>query len=1102
MFDYRILGPLDVLRAGESVAITAPKERDLLALLLLKADRPVPADELIDGLWGSTPPSTARTTLQNYVKRLRHALQGGREDRGTLLTRPGGYVLLLDQGVLDLREFERLTRGAAEAAERGDDATASARLGAALALWRGEALAGSRAEQLAQVEAPRLNESRMVAFENRVQADLRLGRHADVVIDVQSAIAGHPLRERLHGQLMLALYRSGRRGEALTAYRDARAQLVRDLGLEPGPELIALHRRILADDPVLLEPRARRAEQGGPAERRSDGGLPGPGPAPALPAQLPGATAAFAGRREAMRQLDMMLPATGALSSGAVRIGLITGQGGAGKTTLAVHWGHHRRDAFPDGQLYVNLRGHDGVRPLRPIDALGGFLQALGVPAAQVPVEEDGAAALYRSLCAGKRILVVLDNARSADHVRPLFPGSSQCLVLVTSRDSLAGLVAREGAVPLPLRVLESDEAEDVLVNVIGEARVRAEPEAAAALTAACACLPLAVGITAADLAVHPTRSLADQVARLTGDRLGALQIPGDEGTAIRAVFDNSYVALPPAAARMFRRFGLVPGCDVPLRAAAALAGEDLPGAARLVDELARAHLLEEHTPGRFTFHGLLRAYAVERLREQDAEEERAAALDRLHSWYLGSADSAVRLLQPEAVRLPVDATGEGQDFTGTREALEWMDTERANAVALVQRAAEHGPRELAWTLADTLRPYMMRRAYAVDWLAVGEAGLAAAEADGHLPGQAAAHRSLASAYLNQSDYGRSMSHDRRALELYRATGSTQGQSSTHNSLSLATWYVGDLNDALLHGEQAFRLCTRAGFRTGEAITLGNVGAILHEMGRLAEAQERLTRALPLCEELGFHTAASIAERNLGATLCDLGHSLRAREALGRAAETQRRLGNQIDLAYTLFWLAMTLIQSGDRSGALDTIEQGFELATGEARAEAYLLTGRGLLSQSLGNHDVALRHFRQAAELARRCDARTPELRALTGLAGSSLRLGQHGEAAEHAQSARALAAASGYRLFEARSLVLLAELDLARGGFERAARRARRALGIETEAGHPIGRAEALLVLGHALREAGDEGGTLGAWAQALEVYESLGAGRRHEVRALMGR
>ncbi|WP_284581978.1 BTAD domain-containing putative transcriptional regulator [Streptomyces sp. 2P-4] len=1062
MFHYRILGPLTVQRAGEPVAITAPKERDLLALLLLNADRPAPAEQLIDGIWGGAPPSTARTTLQNYVKRLRHALGDCRTGRDVLATEPGGYVLRLDHGVLDLREFDGLTRGAAEASERGDDATASARLRAALALWQGEALAGSRADRLTQVEAPRLNELRMVAFENRVQADLRLGRHADVVGEIRSAIGNHPLRERLHGQLMLALYRSGRRGEALTAYRQARARLVQELGLEPGPDLTALHRRVLADDPALTDERAPLTEPAPRSASRRAQTAAGQTP----PAQLPGSTPAFAGRADALRRLDAMLPTTGTVSTGTVRTALITGQGGAGKTALAVHWGHRRRDSFPDGQLYVNLRGHDAGRPLRPIDALAGFLQAFGVAAQHIPVEADRAAALYRSLCAGRRMLVVLDNAHSADQVRPLFPGSSECLVLVTSRDSLAGLVAREGATPLPLRTLEPAEAQEVLLNIIGAHRVHAEPGAADALTAACAYLPLAVAITAADLAVHPGRSLAEQAARLTGDRLGALQVPGDEGTAVRSVLDMSFATLSPAAARMFSLFGLVPGGDLPLRAAAALAGVDPRAAGALLDELVRSHLLEEHAPGRFSFHDLLRAYAAERVREQDDE---SAALARLHAWYLGSTDNAVRLLQPEALRLPVESAGQGLGFADAAEALDWMDAERPNAVAFVQHAAENGPRKLAWTLADALRPYMMRRAYAVDWLAVGAAGLAAAEADGSLDGQAAAHRSLSSAYLNQSDYDMSVCHDRRALDLYRTTGSTEGQSAAHNSLCLASWYVGDLKEALRHGERCVELGRSTGFRAGGAIATGNVGAILHEMGRLAEAEEQLTRALVLYDELGFPTAAALAERNLGAVLHESGRPERARAALDRAAEIQRRLGNQVDIAYTFFWLALTMIRSGDRAGALDHIDRGFETATGEARAESYLYVGRALLSQSVGNHGVALKHFETARGLARRCNARTPELRALLGLADSSLRLGRPADTARFAEAARESAGRRGYGLFEARALLLLAEASLEHGEPEAAALRAEQAAVLLPEPGHRHYRAEAL-----ALAQRSREGAT----------------------------
>ncbi|WP_030669192.1 AfsR/SARP family transcriptional regulator [Streptomyces cellulosae] len=1096
MFDYRILGPLEVLHAGEPLSITAPRERDLLALLLLSADRTVGADELIDGLWGSTPPATARTTLHNYIKRLRRGLGDPSGEHEAITTRPGGYLLPLDNASLDLREFERLTRSAAEAGERGEHAAAAARLRTALALWRGDALADSRAEHLVRVEAPRLNDSRVLAFEHWVDAELRLGRHADVVADIQSQIGRHSLRESLYVRLLVALYRAGRRSDALAVYQQARTRLIHDIGLEPGPELTAVHRQILADDSSLSEPRALVDDGGG----TSVDVVPVSDTQWVLPAQLPPSTGAFIGRREVMRRLDTVLPDRRSLSSGAVRIGLITGQAGAGKTTLAVRWGHDRRDNFPDGQLYANLHGYDAGRPARPIDVLSGFLRAFGVPGQRIPAEVEGATALYRSLCAGKQLLVVLDNARSAAQVRPLFPGSGGCLVLVTSRDSLGGLVARDGAVPVTLDVLEPAEAEQLLVRVIGRARVRAEPDASVALLASCAYLPLAVSVTAADLALHPERSIADQVGRLRTDPLTTLQIQGDEQSAVRTVLEISYAALAPAAARMFRLLGLIPGVDITVPAAAALAEVPSRDAADLLEQLTRAHLLEEHAPGRYTFHDLLRAYSRECLPAD--EHEPVAALTRLHNWYLGSVDAAVRAYLPEALRLPVLHTGGGLAFPDAGAAVEWMDGERANIVALVRHAAEHGPGPVAWMLADAVRPYMMQRSYASDWLAVASAGLAAAEADGSLDGQAAAHRSLSSAYMNQSSYEDSRFHDLRALDLYRRTGSMQGQSATLNSLALTAWYRGRLEDALLYGEQSVETCRAAEFRVGEAIGLANLGTVLAETGRLAEAQERLTDALSVCREMSqeLPTLAAIAQRNLGMVLHERGEARESVVALTAAADMQRRRGSHIDLSYTLFWLAVASIQSGDRGVALSYIEEASGLKTGEMRAESDLHTVRALLSQSIGNHSSALRRFEEARELARRCNARTQELRALTGLAESSLRLGRLAEARAHADGAQKAAGNGEYGLFHAKARILLAETDLTQGDSDRAERRARQSLAFCSAVGHPLGTAEALLVLGHVLRARGDEEGSARAWKEALDGYESLGAARASEVRALL--
>lgn len=1100
LFDYRILGPLDVRYGGNSLSVTAPRERDLLALLLLRADKAVSAEELIDGLWGSDPPVTARTTLHNYLKRLRRGLSERSGVPAAITTTPGGYVLELGEAALDLREFERLTRDAGDARARGEHVVASARLKAALALWRGDALADSRAEHLVQVEAPRLNEARLSVFEQWIDAELRLSRHREVVSDIQAQLARHPLSESLHARLLVALFRAGRRGDALAAYQRARTWLVRDLGLEPGPELAGVHQQVLADDVVLLNPQvavAARVEApfGPTALTRAPAGLP---------AQLPPSTAAFTGRQAELRRLDAAVPGDRAMTGGSVGIGLITGQAGVGKTTLAVHWGHRGRDRFPDGQLYANLRGYDTERPARPIDVLGDFLSALGVAADQVPAEEERAAALYRSLCAGTRMLVVLDNARSAAQVRPLFPGSGGCLVLVTSRDTLGGLVARDGAVPIPLDVLEPDEAEQFLAKVVGEARVRAEPAAAAALTAACACLPLAIGITAAGLLVDPERTIADQLARIGSDRLNALEVSGDEQSAVRGVLRTSYDALPPEAARMYRLLALMPGADIEVRAAAALAGVPKATAADLLGHLNRTHLVREHAPGRHTFHDLLRAYAAERLSEEEGEEseEWRAALERLHRWYIGSVDAATRWSFPEALRLSADVTGEGVGFADVGGALTWLDAERANIVALVRQTAEHGPWRVAWTLADCVRPYMMQRAHTADSLTVAASGLAAAEADGHPLGQAAAHRGLSSAYLNQSAYDQSRYHDLQALKIYRRSGVPKGQCAALNSLALSSWYSGHLADALRYGEQSVETCRAARFELGEAISVGNLGAILHEMGRLAEAEERLTEALALLGRTRHSILASVARRNLGVVLFERGRSAEAVEALDDAAGTQRSQGSQIDLAYTLFWRAVMFLTSGDRAVVLEHIDQLSALRTGELRAESDLACLRGLLAQSVGNHHSALERFAQARELARRCDARTQELRALLGAAESALRLDRLAQARAHAEAARAMSGDGQYSLFYARALTRLAEIALAEGGAGTTGPTALAewALAICVAADHPLGKADALLALGHARCASGLKESGRQAWAEALDLLVSLGAARASEARSLL--
>jgi DNA-binding SARP family transcriptional activator len=563
--DFGLLGPQAVRRGGVKIPVPPGKQRVVLAALLLNANRPVPLDELAEALWGTSPPVSARATMQNYVMRLRKALGGNR-----ITTQPGGYQISVDPGELDLSRFETLLATARAAARDGSWDASAREAEAALALWRSEPLAGVESEYLAVRELPRLAELRLQALETRIDAELHLGRQSEVVSDLQQLASVHPLREHLHALLMLALYRDGRQGEALAAFQRARQVLVDELGTEPGSELRELHQRILAADPTLDVPAPGRPTAGAPA--------------PALPRELPAGIRHFTGRGGELKELTGLLDQT-TEQSPTVVISAIGGTAGVGKTALAVQWAHQVAGRFPDGQLYVNLRGYDPGQPLTAADALAGFLRALGVAGPDIPAEEDERAARYRSLLAAKRILVVLDNAGSVEQVRPLLPGSPGSVVLVTSRDALSGLVARDGAHRLDLDLLPLPDAVNLLRALIGD-RVDDDPQAAAALAEWCARLPLALRV-AAELAVtRPQVSLGGLAAELADQqrRLDLLEAGGDPRTAVRAVFSWSYRHLGPEAARAFRLAGLHPGPDFDPAAAAALTSTTVGQARHLIE--------------------------------------------------------------------------------------------------------------------------------------------------------------------------------------------------------------------------------------------------------------------------------------------------------------------------------------------------------------------------------------------------------------------------------------------------------------------------------------------------------------------------------------
>ena len=479
---FSLLGPLEVRGDGVAAAIPQGRQRVLLAALLLNANRVVSADDLVDVLWEAAPPVTALASLYNYVKRLRQNL--GDVGHHQISTIPPGYLISIEPGSLDVQQFEILTRSGLAALRAGSSADAAGQLRDALALWRGQPLADVESRTLTDREVPRLAELRLQALEARVDADLRLGRHGELIAELRQLVATHPLRERLHAQLMLALCGNGQRADALAAYLAARRMLTTELGVEPGSELRKLHRQILVDKQAPV-----RAV--GPASTQN------PGLNRVVPRQLPVGVPRFAGRAAELAALDGLLDQL--TERGTVMIAAVAGMAGVGKTALALHWAQRVTARFPDGQLYVNLRGFGPTdAPVEPGEAVFGFLESCHVPASLIPRDLGSRAALYRSILADRKMLVLLDNARDSCQVRPLLPGSPGCLVLITSRNPMTGLAAAEAAQLLILDPLAEDEARELLAYRLGADWAEAEQPAADELIELCARLPLALGIAAA----------------------------------------------------------------------------------------------------------------------------------------------------------------------------------------------------------------------------------------------------------------------------------------------------------------------------------------------------------------------------------------------------------------------------------------------------------------------------------------------------------------------------------------------------------------------------------------------------------------------------
>ncbi len=879
--EFRLLGPVEIVDdSGRRIELAANRVRALLTALLLQPNRVVAAQDLIDTLWEDELPARPRSALQTYVSRLRTLL-----GRPIIQTEPAGYVAAVEADQIDLTQFRSLVAASADTAEPVERARL---LTSALALWRGEPLAGLAAGALIRDAVLVLAEERLHATELLLAARLDLGEHAQVTSELSGLTRKHPLREPLWALLMQAQIRAGRPADALATYSEASRRLADELGLDPGPALRRLHQAVLASD-------ARAA-----VVRRE-----------MTPHQLPSAGRAFVGRTSELAELDRVL-----LGS-AVSVMVITGTAGVGKTALAVHWGEQALEEFPDGQLYVNLRGFDPSGDMvTPEDAVRGFLDALQASPGRIPSGAAAQAALYRTLLADRRALLVLDNARNAAQIRPLLPGGSQCRVLVTSRNKLSGLLALEGAHPLTLDLMDWDQAHSLLAGALGEERLAAEPEATEELISLAARLPLALSLVAAHAAAHPTWALDTVAVDLRRTRQGLDAFAGeDQLTDLRAVFSWSYQLATATSARVFRLSGLHPGPDLPVAAAAALAGTTPDRVRPALLELERAHLITQPSPERYTSHDLLRVYAGELAGSIDKADECKQALRRLLDYYLRTADAGDQWLRPyrDPDVLP-DAcdTTYVQGFGGYQEAFDWFEAEHPNLVALIEHAARQGFDGHATHLARTITGFLERRGLWSTWVTVMQTAVECCSRAGDLAGQVMAHRyrahaltrtgqlddalveaeaalalavrlgdSVAQAWCqrvvafvlsNQERLQESHDHEVIAVELFKASGHRTGHALSLNYVGwLHAYAFGEYEQAIEYCHQAQELYQGVDHKLGEAATWDHLGYAYRGLPDLPESVACYQRALSLYEELNDLYYQARMLKNLGDVQAELG---------------------------------------------------------------------------------------------------------------------------------------------------------------------------------------------------------------------------------------
>ncbi|GAB3491394.1 AfsR/SARP family transcriptional regulator [Amycolatopsis cihanbeyliensis] len=1043
------------------IQLRVSRQSSLLTALILRANRVVSVEQLIEAVFGEDRGGPA--AIYTYVSRIRRALNevepGGGE---RIVTRPTGYLLRIEPGELDVDVFRQHVERGRRAAAAGHWEDASEEYESGLTLWRDSAMVDVSSESLCRNEIARLTEERLTTLERRIAADLELGRHEDLIGELRVLAADQPLREQFWAQLMLALYRSGRAAEALDVYQQVRTMLADELGIDPGGELQRLHQAMLVNDPTLGASPAATPAVATPPVR----------PLPP-PAQLPPDIVSFVGREDIIARVTEFLSAE---PREAPPVVVFEGLPGVGKTTLAQRVAHKLRDHFPDGQLYVSLHGYSHAAPITPADVLPRFLRALGVSAEVIPLDLDEQVALYRSILADKRMLVVLDNAGSAGHVRSLIPAGEQCAVLVTCRDDLRGLTALQGARRISLDVLEPEVAVSLLATVIGDERVPAEPEAAHELARLCGYLPLALRIAAANLSSRPYREIRSYVAELrAADRLANLAIQGDEQAAVRAAFDLSYATLKPDEATLFRYLGLVPGPHFTTHAAAALFDTTVEGVRPLLEHLRIANLVQDYGSDRFHFHDLLRHYAVEQSEAMDSGEAREAAVRRLFSLHLGATVTASQIVEPnrEQPEPPKDmAAVELPRLNTVAQTKAWMDAEFGDLQAALAHAAEHGPYAYGWRMAVAMGAPLALSTRFTEWVLTTQIGLECALRSDEPQGEAIMHTALGFAYLTSGHQALAIQQLGQALRGGAQFGNPEYEVGCRYTLGLANLWTGRLTEAGENLKASLELCRRHGFADQEADAIHGVGITHRYLGELDEALRWLTESVEVGRDRGGPYTHGVRLFGLGMAYRDLG---RFSEALDTLAETSRifqRLGNAFGESRSLNGLSSIYRELDRLDTAHDTARRSLALSREikHRRTEADALNALAAVLERLDRLDESQDYYREALAVA---ESMGPyaygTLEARIGLATVLRRLSRWGEAREQAEVAMSFVRTSRFRLHAGAALLALAQLELETGNPAAAAVSAEAARTVCTETGQQLGEARARQLLARLNRDPG---------------------------------